>query len=168
METKLCKNCNQEKQIDLIVKKDGSYRSQCKDCRNSLARERLNSDPEFREKERLRGQAKYQKNKEKHCEITKKYYEENLEWRKDLHLQKTYGITMDDKIKLRNEQENKCWICEKEFEDDKSAFVDHCHSTKKVRGLLCHLCNSGLGYFKDNINNLKKAVQYLEVKTESD
>lgn len=162
METKLCKNCNQEKILDLMVKKQGSYRFQCKECRNRLAREKIQSDPVFRENERLRGKEKYQNNKEKHCQITKKYYEENLEWRKELHLKKTYGITMEDKIKMRDYQNNKCYICENIFDNDKSAFVDHCHVTKKVRGLLCHHCNSGLGYFKDNINYLKKAIQYLE------
>ena len=68
---------------------------------------------------------------------------------------------MDDKIKLIDEQNNKCWICRKEFENDKCAYVDHCHQTKKIRGLLCHSCNSGLGYFKDNIENLKQAIEYL-------
>jgi tRNA U54 and U55 pseudouridine synthase Pus10 len=98
----------------------------------------------------------------KNMKITKKYYEENLEWRKELHLKNTYGITMEDKIKMRDYQNNKCYICENIFDNDKSAFVDHCHLTKKVRGLLCHHCNSGLGYFKDNVNYLKKAIQYLE------
>lgn len=162
MENKLCKNCNQEKKLELMVKKEGSYRFQCKECRNKIEREKILNDPALREKERLRGKEKYQKNKEKHCQITKKYYNENLEWRKEVHLKNTYGITMDYKIKLREEQDNKCFICEKVFENDKSAYIDHCHITKKVRGLLCHNCNSGLGYFKDTINNLKKAIEYLE------
>ena len=41
--------------------------------------------------------------------------------------------------------------------------MDHCHKTKKIRGLLCHTCNSGLGMFKDNIEYLKNAIKYLEV-----
>ena len=39
--------------------------------------------------------------------------------------------------------------------------IDHCHKTKRVRGLLCHQCNSGLGHFKDNTEFLLKAVEYL-------
>lgn len=40
--------------------------------------------------------------------------------------------------------------------------LDHCHRTNKIRGVLCHYCNIGLGHFKENIELLKAAVQYLE------
>lgn len=160
-ETKLCKKCNVVKPLNDMVKKDGSYRPTCKECRNSEARERLKNDPELREKERLRGKSKYQNRKEKHLAITKKYYEENLEWRKDLHLRNTYGITMDDKIAMRESQRNCCAICTEEFPDDKSAYVDHCHTTKKVRGLLCHKCNTGIGMFRDNLEFIRRAGEYL-------
>jgi hypothetical protein len=131
------------------------------------ARERLKYDNAFREKEKERAKQKYQKNKTNHCEITKRYYNENLEWRKDLHLRKTYGIGMDDKIQIRKLQMNKCKICGKEFENDKGAYVDHCHHTKRVRGLLCHQCNSGIGMLKDNITNLQSAITYLSKRRNS-
>ena len=40
--------------------------------------------------------------------------------------------------------------------------IDHCHSTLKVRGLLCFNCNIGLGSFRDNIETLNNAITYLE------
>ena len=40
--------------------------------------------------------------------------------------------------------------------------VDHCHTTGKIRGLLCKSCNTAIGNFKDNIDNLKNAIIYLE------
>lgn len=40
--------------------------------------------------------------------------------------------------------------------------VDHCHSTGKVRGLLCHNCNRALGLFKDNTNSIENALNYLK------
>jgi hypothetical protein len=40
--------------------------------------------------------------------------------------------------------------------------VDHCHETGKIRGLLCHSCNTGIGKLGDNLEGLQKAVSYLE------
>ena len=31
-----------------------------------------------------------------------------------------------------------------------------------VRGLLCHLCNTGIGFFKDDVGNLESAIKYLK------
>jgi len=39
--------------------------------------------------------------------------------------------------------------------------VDHCHETKKIRGVLCNNCNVGLGFFKDNVSSLQNAIKYL-------
>lgn len=39
--------------------------------------------------------------------------------------------------------------------------VDHCHKTGAVRGVLCHLCNTGLGSFRDSPTLLARAINYL-------
>ena len=53
-----------------------------------------------------------------------------------------------------------CYICgETEFKD---LFVDHCHTTGRVRGILCRKHNSALGVFEDNIAYLEKAIEYLK------
>ena len=42
--------------------------------------------------------------------------------------------------------------------------IDHCHTTGKVRGLLCPPCNKGLGHFEDNGTYLWNAIKYLDQK----
>lgn len=62
---------------------------------------------------------------------------------------------------IRNlfESYKSCQICNEE--DRRELSVDHCHSTGKVRGLLCDNCNKGLGLFRDREDLLNKAVDYL-------
>ena len=56
--------------------------------------------------------------------------------------------------------ENKhCNICGTELQ---KKCIDHCHTTKKIRGVLCNNCNTALGLFKDNPEIIRNAIQYLE------
>jgi hypothetical protein len=48
---------------------------------------------------------------------------------------------------------------------EKSWSVDHCHTTGRIRGVLCHCCNTLLGMAKDNPRTLLAAVEYLRVKS---
>lgn len=78
------------------------------------------------------------------------------------HVEK-YGITNDDFYRMKDEQNNKCMICKSEFKDKKySVFVDHCHKTLKVRGLLCDACNKLLGFSRDSTFILENAIIYLK------
>lgn len=66
------------------------------------------------------------------------------------------------------DQKGLCAICDdpvslrQEGEAQRSAFVDHCHETGKIRGILCRRCNSGLGFFRDSPTTLERAIEYLE------
>jgi len=42
--------------------------------------------------------------------------------------------------------------------------IDHCHSTKKVRGLLCNKCNQAIGLFGENEEKLNSAINYLRAQ----
>jgi len=53
-----------------------------------------------------------------------------------------------------------CALCQKEKDYD--LYVDHCHTTGKVRGLLCATCNSILGFCNDDVELLKRSIDYLK------
>lgn len=69
-----------------------------------------------------------------------------------------YGLTLKQVEKMKLAQHNLCAIC---LEEPNIWHIDHDHSTNKVRGMLCGPCNMALGLFKDDINNMQKAIEYL-------
>lgn len=75
-----------------------------------------------------------------------------------------YGITESDYEDQLQVQQGRCAICRTNTPWTRSSVwhVDHCHSSGAFRGLLCSNCNTGLGQFKDNIEFLKAAIEYLE------
>ena len=95
-----------------------------------------------------------------------KYRAENREVLRDKERQRKFGITRNEYVELFNKQNGKCAICHKEETATrngvvKSLAVDHCHSSGRIRGLLCSDCNTGIGKFKDDIKVLHNAIQYL-------
>lgn len=75
-----------------------------------------------------------------------------------------YGLTENEYQALLTKQNNACAICGY-TQPMVSKFwpcIDHDHQTLIVRGLLCNMCNIGIGHFKENLHFLKNAVQYLE------
>lgn len=72
------------------------------------------------------------------------------------------GVTKEMYFSLLEEQNNQCAICKCSIHEyNKSFSIDHCHSSNIIRGLLCNNCNLGLGYFKDNIEIIERAISYL-------
>ena len=114
----------------------------------------------------------YEKNKEAIAAYKKDYQEKNKEsiaaYRKAYDVLRKYGITLAEKKKMKDEQENKCKICYQNFSSDVEPHVDHCHTTGEIRGLLCRQCNVGLGSFKDNPVALVRAAEYLKEQGEED
>lgn len=83
--------------------------------------------------------------------------------RKTEKLQLRYGLTYEQWEKMRETESYACMICGiTEAEIDKKLDVDHCHSSGKVRGILCNPCNTMIGHAKDNIAVLRAAATYLE------
>lgn len=83
---------------------------------------------------------------------------------------KRYGITQIQYDEMLKKQKGACAVC-KQKESAKSynskngpqrLSIDHCHTTGKVRGLLCFSCNRAIGYLKDNTKLLAAAIKYLK------
>lgn len=71
-----------------------------------------------------------------------------------------YGLAPGERQAMVEAQGGKCAICAEALKPTRTD-VDHDHVTKKVRGILCRLCNSMLGHFKDDPLRLELAIQYL-------
>ena len=86
----------------------------------------------------------------------------DLSKQREYLLNKKYGITSDKYNQMLSEQNHKCYICHThEDKLDRSLAVDHCHTTGKVRGLLCGNCNRFLGQIDDDINTAERLLEYL-------
>ena len=113
------------------------------------------------DRQKLRDKEYYEKNKDR----MKAAHEANPQVIKGTRLRTRYGITLDNYNEMFIKQDGKCAICGNHQSETKTALVvDHCHSTGKVRGLLCGNCNRGIGCLKDDIENLRCAILYLNEK----
>jgi len=82
--------------------------------------------------------------------------------KRDWRLKIKYGITREDFDSMLKAQNNTCAICKSDAPGSPLGWhIDHCHSTGKVRGILCACCNVMLGQAKDNEQTLTSAIAYL-------
>lgn len=95
-----------------------------------------------------------------------RYKAENPSKVRDAALRATFGIGIDRYEEMHVAQDGKCAICgngETITRHGKVRLlaVDHCHTTGKVRQLLCGNCNPMLGYARDDAEVLRKASEYI-------
>jgi hypothetical protein len=97
----------------------------------------------------------------KNKEQAKRWRIRNPEKCKNARLKKEFGISIDEYYKKLAKQKKVCAICSKSCSSGKNLAVDHCHTSGRIRGLLCGKCNLGLGLFKDDVILLDTAKKYL-------
>ena len=141
----------------------GLLKEVCKFSKKSSSKDGLNHC--CKECDTLRNKEWRTNNLEKHREKNKKWKKNNPQksvYSRDKMLRNTYGLTEQDYDKQLKLQNGCCAICGKHHTKEKKYLaVDHCHTTGKVRGLLCWRCNVSIGKFEDNVVILQSAINYL-------
>ena len=82
------------------------------------------------------------------------------EARRAAQLRLRYDLTPEQFDAMVEAQQGLCAVCNEE-PGSRGLFVDHCHSTNKVRGLLCTNCNVALGMAEDSVDRLMALAAYL-------
>lgn len=101
---------------------------------------------------------RYAREGERLAEQAKAWRKANPAKRKDIALRSRFGITLADYNAIAKAQGGVCAVCCQPA----VLAVDHCHSTGKVRGLLCMPCNTAIGQFRDDPALLRAAALYVE------
>jgi Recombination endonuclease VII len=117
----------------------------------------------YRERNKHKERAYYLKTRDSRLARERQRRTDDPSLSRKYNLKKMYGITLDQFAAMLAEQGSVCAICKADTPRGKGAWhVDHCHSTGRVRGLLCHDCNTGIGKLKDSPQLLRDAISYLE------
>ena len=122
---------------------------------------------EYRQKNKDRIKEYYQKNKDQVKARSAKYRTEHKEAtlaRERRHnLLRDFNLTVEGYNELFQKQGGRCAVCGKHQSDFKIALaVDHCHTTGKIRGLLCSSCNRAIGLLGDDLYGVTLAMEYLQ------
>jgi hypothetical protein len=151
-----CKKCFQYKDSTLFYnKKNNKKFNYCIQC-HSLINKKY-----------------YIQNKEKICSLSKKRLLKDPKKKYLISLKSelktNFGLTLEQYFSLLKNQNGLCAICnnpekliDPRTQRIRKICVDHCHKSKKIRGLLCSNCNRGLGLLKDSIKILESAIIYLK------
>lgn len=119
----------------------------CAACRRAYRRLEYMT---FTKEHRSKTQAWHQANRERHNEVMRAG-----------QLRRKFGITPEQYDAIASAQGKLCAICRKACITDRKLAVDHCHTTNRIRGLLCNNCNIGLGKLRDDPIILERALAYL-------
>lgn len=140
---KTCSTCRESKDESQFYKdrtKGDGLNTSCKQC-SSAYHKRWRTKPGATEIER-----------EAARRYTKKVWRERSLRR--------LGITIEEFESMGRLQGGRCAICGSK---PKVLCVDHDHTSGRVRGLLCHQCNVGLGNFGDDTDRMARAIEYLKL-----
>jgi hypothetical protein len=156
---KWCTKCRTTKDVELFFKnsRNDKPRSWCKSCCNRTGAEWEKRNPALVRKYALNS---YRNNHEKCVLRSRKYH-------RTVGRKRMYGITPEQYDQMLASQGGLCAVCRNPERrvlhgTVTSLAVDHCHQTKKIRGLLCSQCNLIIGGAKDDPTLLRRLAAYLD------
>lgn len=160
----ICVKCQIEKPASAFYVRGSGRprrpRRECKTCHRAAAKVREQADPA---KHAARIYAYRQRNLAAERARNKAYRARRPEVGFRAYLKYTYGLALEDYQSMLEAQDERCAICGGQDEDSR-LHVDHCHTTGKVRGLLCESCNLSIGRMGDSPSRLRSAAAYLEAR----
>ena len=160
---RICRTCQVEKPESVFSL---PMMRVCKPCTAKTARLWREANPD-------KARAQYKRYRDANREVC---WERTKSWRKRnpekvargktvCNLRANYGITLEDYDRFMKSQDGACAIClrlpDPNSKKDRRLSVDHCHTTGKVRGLLCNRCNRAIGLFGETEDILLAAAAYL-------
>ena len=135
-------------------------RGMCTEC---YQRFRCKTEPEFLER-RAEYQRKYRQDQAFRIkEYAKKrvYNTQHREQNRESNRRRRYGLTAAQQKEMLAARPA-CEICNRLFGPALEPCIDHDHGSGRVRGVLCHTCNLGIGCLNDSLETLLSAAIYLE------
>lgn len=151
-----CKKTLEWSEFDKNPSKSDGLNGTCKKCRSA----RVIND---RDRKAIYAQGWVRDNRERDQRNKVEWNKKNPGYFRDLKLKK-YGLTTEKFEALLEAQGHACAICRHVGKLN----IDHDHATGKVRALLCHKCNAGIGLLNESPELLRVAANYLEkIKLES-
>jgi hypothetical protein len=179
METRTCSRCGETKPVSDFGKHKGQpndIRYECKKCSTRASAEWKKRNPEKnREAQRRwhaahpewskeRAKRYYQKHKERLNKGHAEYNSRNPVKRMNYYRKHKFGMPYGTYEAMLAAQDGVCAICgsaDPKRRGTQNFCVDHCHTTGKVRGLLCYSCNTALGHLNDDPEKIRKLISYL-------
>lgn len=152
---KTCSKCGIEQPLSEYHYKRGKTQNRCKACRSEYQKAHYLAN---RERERAIRKAWYEDNKSRVSIKGKADRSANPEKFKLGRRLKKYGLTKGEYLEKIAIQNNKCEICDKPFTE--TPYIDHCHDSGALRGLLCSSCNTGFGLLKEDVAIFERCIAY--------